>query len=83
MQLASLAPLAAEPGRAWLALAAIDEAALPTPVRALLRDVRDGTPALHTSPRVAEGRSGARAKALPSRQRSGRKRQHNRQGDPR
>ncbi|MCU0940872.1 MAG: hypothetical protein MUC86_17590, partial [Burkholderiaceae bacterium] len=31
---------AAEPGRIWLPLATLDSAALPTPVHALLRDVR-------------------------------------------
>jgi A/G-specific adenine glycosylase len=47
--LASSASIASEPGRVWLPLAAVDEAALPTPVRALLRDVRDAVPARHTA----------------------------------
>jgi len=40
VRFARIAPRAAEPGAMWLPLAEIDTAALPTPVRSLLRDVR-------------------------------------------
>jgi len=38
------ATAAAEPGRHWWPLAALEQAALPAPVRALLRDVRERAP---------------------------------------
>lgn len=41
VRLARIAQRAAEPGVVWLPLADIEAAALPTPIRALLRDVRD------------------------------------------
>ncbi len=40
VRLARLAPRAAEPGVMWLPFAQIETAALPTPIRALLRDAR-------------------------------------------
>lgn len=40
VRLARIAPRAAEPGAVWLPLAQIETAALPAPIRALLRDVR-------------------------------------------
>jgi len=46
---------ASEPGRIWLALEEIDRAALPAPVRTLLRDVRDRSAAGRTAPRRASG----------------------------
>jgi A/G-specific adenine glycosylase len=42
VRLARIAPRAAEPGCVWLSLAQIETAALPTPIRALLCDVRAG-----------------------------------------
>lgn len=40
VRLARIAPRAAEPGAVWLPLAQVEAAALPTPIRSLLRDVR-------------------------------------------
>ncbi|MEW5881263.1 MAG: A/G-specific adenine glycosylase [Pseudomonadota bacterium] len=40
VRLARIAPRAAEPGAVWLPLAEVETAALPTPIRSLLRDVR-------------------------------------------
>jgi len=40
-----------EPGPVWLPLSQIDAAALPAPVRALLRDVRGACASMHTAPR--------------------------------
>jgi A/G-specific adenine glycosylase len=50
---------ASEPGRVWLALDAADSAALPAPVRTLLRDVRAQVEAMHTAPRRARGEAAA------------------------
>jgi A/G-specific adenine glycosylase len=48
-RLAHAPPLAAEGGRVWLPLADVDAAALPAPVRTLLRDVQSGRVPLHTA----------------------------------
>ncbi len=57
VRVARLAPRAGEPGAEWLPLAQIETAALPTPIRALLRDVRAAL-ALAPAPRKhrSEGR---------------------------
>jgi A/G-specific adenine glycosylase len=57
VRLARIAQRAAEPGAVWLPLADIEAAALPTPIRALLREVR-ATPA---APQAARRRHTAAA----------------------
>jgi A/G-specific adenine glycosylase len=48
---------ASEPGRVWLALEEADGAALPAPVRTLLRDVRAQVEAMHTEARRGPGKA--------------------------
>ncbi|MDL1861117.1 A/G-specific adenine glycosylase [Betaproteobacteria bacterium PRO7] len=52
VRLARIAQRAAEPGAVWLPLVQIESAALPTPIRALLRDVRSALAA----PKAARAR---------------------------
>lgn len=55
VRLSRLAPRAAEPGAVWLPLAQIEVAALPAPIRSLLRDVR----AAMIAPRTGRKRQAA------------------------
>jgi A/G-specific adenine glycosylase len=73
VRLARIAPRAAEPGAVWLPLADIETAALPTPVRALLRDVRAALAApqaarrRYTGSRPATDHSGSTPRATRKR----------------
>ncbi|MCK6430606.1 MAG: NUDIX domain-containing protein, partial [Burkholderiaceae bacterium] len=65
VRLARIAQRAAEPGVVWLPLVQIETAALPTPIRALLRDVR----AALAAPQAARTRHTAAAAAPKRKQR--------------